>query len=52
MTARILALVALATLLGFLGILLVEVSQLDLGIILLITLGFAAWDLWRGDRKD
>ena len=51
MTARILALVALATLLGFLGVLFFEVTEPDLGIILVITLGFAAWDLWRGNGK-
>lgn len=51
MTGRILALLALAVLLGFLGILFFEVTEPDLGIILAITLGFAAWDLWRGEDK-
>ena len=51
MTERILALVALATLLGFLGILFFEVTRLDLGIVLGIAVGFAAWDLWRGADK-
>lgn len=49
MTERVLALLALATLLGFLGILFFEVTRMDLGIVLAITLGFAAWDLWRGN---
>lgn len=51
MTERILPLFALAVLLGFLGILFFEVTQPVLGIILAVTLGFAAWDLWRGKDK-
>ena len=48
MTERILGFVALATLVSFLGVLFLEVTRVDLGIVIAITIGFAAWDLWRG----
>lgn len=48
MTERILALVALATLVAFLGVLFLEVTRADLGVVIAVTIGFAAWDLWRG----
>ena len=47
---RILALIALATLAVFLGILIYEVPRLDLGIVIFITVALAAYDFLKPNR--
>ena len=45
MRQHILPVLAIAFLLGFLGILVWEVPRLDLGVVVAVTLFFAVWDL-------
>lgn len=44
MIDRILALVAIATLAAFLGVLVWKVPRVDLGAVIAITMGLAIWD--------
>ncbi|WP_166581521.1 hypothetical protein [Rubellimicrobium sp. CFH 75288] len=44
MTARLIGLLALLTLAGFLGILIWKLRRLDLGVLVGITLALALWD--------
>jgi|LFEF01.1.fsa_nt_gb hypothetical protein len=46
-----LALVALAFLLGFLGILLWHLPRLDLGLLVAATLGLMVWDMIRSMKQ-
>lgn len=52
MLNRFVAILAFLTLAAFLGILLWKVPRLDLTIVIVVTLGLAAWDLIRsaGER--
>lgn len=50
MTARILSLLALLLLAGFLSVLLLKLQRLDLTILVALTLGLAAWDFLRPSR--
>lgn len=51
MTDRIMALVALSVLVGFLGILVWSVPRWDLGGVVAITLGLAIWDFFSKGGK-
>lgn len=46
MKSRIVPLIAVATLAGYLGILVWKISSLDLAIIIAITLVLAIWDIY------
>lgn len=48
MTDRIMGVIAIAVLLGFLGILVWEVPRIDLGAVVAITLLLAIWDVVTG----
>lgn len=45
---RLMAVVALVVLIGFLSILLIHVPRLDLALVLGITVALAAWDVYSG----
>ena len=51
MTDRLMRIVGLAALLGFLGILVWEVPRIDLGAVVAITLLLALWDAFKGERN-
>lgn len=44
---RVLALVALAVLGGFLWILVAKVGRIDLAVVVGLTFALAAWDIWK-----
>lgn len=50
MIDRVLTAVAILCLTAFLGILLVQVTRIDLAIVIAMTLGLAIWDLWHSYR--
>ena len=52
MTDRILSILAFAVLCGFLGILIWFVPRLDLGIVVLLTLLFVAYDFFIHNRSQ
>jgi hypothetical protein len=43
---RVVALLALATFLAFLGIVLWKVPRLDLGVVIAVTVALVSYDLW------
>ena len=45
MTRRILTVLALAVLTGFLAVMVLKLQRLDLSALVLLTLGLAAWDV-------
>jgi hypothetical protein len=52
MTDRLMQIAAFAVLAGFLGILMLHVPRLDLGSVIVITLGFVAWDFFGPSAPD
>lgn len=51
MTDRIMGLMGIATLAGFLGILLWKVPRVDLGAVIAITLALVLWDFFSSAQK-
>lgn len=51
MTDRIMGLMGIATLAGFLGILFWKVPRLDLGIVIAIVLALVLWDFFANAQK-
>ena len=51
MTDRIVGFIALAVLIGFLGILVLKLMRVDISIIVAITLALAGWDFLRPAKK-
>jgi hypothetical protein len=52
MSDRLMALVALAVLAGFLGILVAYVPRLDLGAVVASTLALVVWDFFFANRRS
>lgn len=52
MIERLLSVVAILVLVGFLGILLTAVTRIDLSVVIALTVLLAAWDVWYTHRGD